>query len=203
MIACNISTRFPVLNNRGGFVDEIVKLLWERNECAIELLESRYSRVCRSIVARFLNDPQDVEEVLSDICMQIWNSIPLAKPRHFTAYLAKTARNAALHRMEHNKAQKRAAIAESIDELSECIPDKYASANIKSYEIRDTLDRFVRSLRKEERSYFVKRYYYGESIREIAQRHDCPESRVTVTIMRTRKNCAPIWKRRELKYERV
>lgn len=103
----------------------------------------------------------------------------------------------------HNKAQKRAAIAESIDELSECIPDKYASANIKSYEIRDTLDRFVRSLRKEERSYFVKRYYYGESIREIAQRHDCPESRVTVTIMRTRKNCAPIWKRRELKYERV
>lgn len=81
-------------------MDEIVKLLWERNECAIELLESRYSRVCRSIVARFLNDPQDVEEVLSDICMQIWNSIPLAKPRHFTAYLAKTARNAALHRMD-------------------------------------------------------------------------------------------------------
>ena len=168
-------------------MDEIVKLLWDRDERAIEITERRYSGVCRSIVAHFLNDPWDVEEVQSDILLQIWNSIPPAKPRHFKAYLAKTARNAALHRIEHNRAQKRSAIVESIDELSECIPDKYASADIESYDVRDALNRFVRSVRKEERNFFVRRYYYGESIREIAERHDCPESRVTVTLMRTRK----------------
>ncbi len=179
-------------------MDEIVKLLWKRDEQALKIMESQYSGFCRSIVKRFLTNAQDAEEALNDIWFQIWKAIPPARPSNFKAYLAKAARNTALHHIEYNNAQKRSAISESIEELSECIPDKYVSVNVESYHIREILNRFVRSLRHNERSFFVRRYYFGECIREIARQHDVSENTVTVTLSRTRSKLRTLLEKEEI-----
>lgn len=168
-------------------MDEIVELLWKRDESALEIMEHQYGGFCRRIVSGMLGNIQDVEEAMNDIRMRIWNSIPPAKPQYFSAYLAKTARNTAVHYIEHENAQKRSGITVLLDELAECIPDPTAEQEINSIALRTILNQFVRSLRTEERSFFLRRYYFGESIRDIAVAYQCPENRVAVTLHRVRK----------------
>lgn len=166
-------------------MDEIVKLLLQRDEQALALLQNQYSKFCRQIISGLLTSIQDTEEALNDVWFRVWNSIPPAKPKYLRAYLAKTARNTALHYIERDKAQKRSAVTVLLDELAECIPDP--AQEIHGSELGDILNSFVRSLHDEERSFFLRRYYFGESIKEIAEAHDCQENRVAVTLFRIRK----------------
>ena len=168
-------------------MDEIVKLLWQRDERALELMKAQYGGLCQYIISGFLNNVQETEEAMSDVWFRLWNSIPPAKPKYLRAYLAKTARNTALHYIEREQAQKRSGITILLDELSECIPDQNWQRSIDGSELRDILNDFVRSLHGEERSLFLRRYYFGESIRELADGHNCSESSVTVMLFRTRK----------------
>lgn len=159
-------------------MDEIVERLWRRDETALTLMEHRYGGLLQNV--------QDAEEALNDLRQRIWDSIPPAKPRYFQAYLAKTARNTALHRLEREQAQKRSGITVLLDELAECIPDPAAGREQDALLLRDTLNRFVRSLHGEERSIFLRRYFFGESLREIAAAHRCSENRAAVVLYRTR-----------------
>lgn len=179
-------------------MDAIVDLLWKRDEEAVKKMEQQYSGFCHKIITNFISNLQDMEEILNDIWLQIWNAIPPAKPRYFKAYLAKTTRNTALHYIEREQAQKRSGITVFIDELSECIPDKNSFIDLESYHIREVLNRFVRSLRRNERSFFVKRYYFGKSIGEIASEHHCTENSVTVTLFRTRKKLRNLLEQEEV-----
>ena len=117
----------------------------------------------------------------------MWKSIPPAKPKYLKAYLAKTARNTALHYIERENAQKRNGFTILLDELAECIPDLEASSYIDAHELKDLLNTFVRSLAIEERSYFVRRYYFGENIKQIAAANNSTENSVAVALYRTRK----------------
>ncbi len=167
-------------------MDEIVKLLWQRNEDALHLMETQYAGFCSGIVMRLLGNIRDTEEAVNDIWLRVWNSIPPAKPKFFKAYLAKLSRNTALHYIEYNQAQKRSGITVLIDELSECIPDPHASKQLDTICIRDVLNKFVRSLHGSERTFFLRRYYFGDSIRDIAEANGCTENQVAVKLFRTR-----------------
>lgn len=179
-------------------MDEIVNQLWQRDENALSVMEKQYSGFCSSIVMRLLGNAHDTEEVLNDIWLRVWNGIPPAKPRIFKAYLAKTARNTALHYIEYNHAQKRSSITVLIDELSECIPDPYSSKELDSICLKDTLNKFVRSLHGNERTFFIRRYYFGDSIRTIAQAYDCTENQVTVKLFRTRNKLRALLEKEEI-----
>lgn len=178
-------------------MDEIVKLLWQRDEKALEKMSLEYGGFCRQLVSRFLCNHQDGEEALADVWFQIWNSIPPAKPKYFRAYLAKAVRNTALHYLEKNKAQKRSGVTVQLEELAECIPDLSMEREVELNFLKDVLNRFVRSLHGDERSFFVRRYYYGQSIREIAQGCKCTENRVAVTLHRVREKLRTLLEKEE------
>ena len=167
-------------------MDEIVSLLWQRDEQALSLLENRYSGFCRRIIAGLLDSVQDREEVLNDVWLRVWNGIQPARPKYFRAYLAKTARNTSLRYLERAQAQKRSGITVLLDELAECIPDQTTRQPLDSVQIRDLLNRFVASLRTEEREIFLQRYFFGASIQEIAAARQYSENRVSVSLHRTR-----------------
>lgn len=167
-------------------MDEIVTLLWQRDEQALPQMERQYGGLCRRILSGILPCVCDAEEALNDVWFRIWNSIPPAKPKYFRAYLAKTARNTALHHLERTQAQKRSSVTVLLDELAECIPAPSAVPEPERIALKEVLNRFVRSLKKKERSFFVRRYYFGESIQEIAKSSGCTENSVSVTLFRTR-----------------
>ena len=163
---------------------DIIELLERRDEAGLALLKELYSDYCYSIIYGLLRSHEQTEEALSDVWLAVWNAIPPARPLRLRAYLAKTARNTALHHLRRETAQKRSAATVLLDELSECIPDPAASPDI---DLRLALRDFVEGLEPEDRRVFVRRYWYGETTAAIAAELRTPESRVTGILCRTRK----------------
>lgn len=166
---------------------DILDLLEQRNPLALELLQQQYGNYCQTIIGGILNHPQETEEALSDVWLQVWNAVPPLKPLCLQAYLAKTARNIALNYLKRNHAQKREALTVLFDELSDCIPDLRWEAQIQHQDLRDSLNAFLRSLPQQERRIFLCRYWYGDSINQLTQRFHCSQSKVTSMLFRTRK----------------
>ena len=163
---------------------DIIELLERRDEGGLALLKEKYADYCYSIIYGLLHDHGQTEEALSDVWLSIWNSIPPARPLRLRAYLAKTARNTALHYLRHEAAQKRSAVTVLLDELSECIPDP---STAESGDLKELLREFVETLEPEAKRVFVRRYWYGESLGEIASAVHSTENRIAGILFRTRK----------------
>ena len=119
--------------------------------------------------------------------LQIWNAIPPARPRHLKAYLAQTARNIALNRLRRDAALRRSCTTVLLDELAECLPDRRWEDRERSREVREALNAFLHALPREERTIFVRRYWFGETVHQIARNFRYSESRVTSLLHRLRK----------------
>lgn len=164
---------------------DIIELLERRDEQGLALLKEKYATYCYSIIYHLLRNHEQTEEALSDVWLQIWNSIPPTRPIHLRAYLAKTARNTALHYIKHNNAQKRSGVTVLLDELTECLPDPKWEQNEIS--LKELLQDFVGSLEPEEQRIFLRRYWYGATIAELSQQIGTTESRITGILFRCRK----------------
>lgn len=163
---------------------DIIERLERRDEQGLAMLKDKYSDYCYSIIFRLLRDHEQTEEALSDVWLRIWNSIPPARPQRLRAYLAKTARNIALDYIKYNAAEKRNGMTVLLDELNECIPDPAWEGRDS---LKESLREFVDSLGPEEQRIFLRRYWYGSTIEELACSCHCTENRITGILFRTRK----------------
>ena len=166
---------------------DIIELLERRDESALDLLRTHYGDYCRAILLRLLGNKEETEEALNDVWMQIWNAIPPARPRHLKAYIAQTARNAAITRIRRGSAAMRSGATVLLDELAECLPDRRWEDCERSREIRDALNGFLHTLPRDERSIFVRRYWFGETVPQIAHSYHYSESKVKSLLHRLRK----------------
>lgn len=162
---------------------DIIELLERRDERALELLKEHYSDYCYCIIYNLLRNHEETEEALSDVWLRIWNSIPPARPQKIRAYLAKTARNIALDYIKRSNAEKRSGVTTVLDELSEILPDTKQPDRM----LREVLNQFLRSLGDEEQRIFLRRYWYGATIEELADWFHCSQPRITNILFRTRK----------------
>ncbi len=166
-------------------MDEIIELLERREQKGLALLQDRYAPYCYSIIYQLLRDHEQTEEALSDVWLQAWNTIPQAKPENLRPYLAKAARNTAIHYLQYNSAQKRSGMTVLLDELEECIPDPQWECD-RDW-LKELLHRFVGSLNPEERQLFLRRYWYGDTVEELAVAMSSSRTRITGILFRIRK----------------
>lgn len=166
----------------------IIELYFDRSEQAIEETAKKYGRLCISIAMNILNNLEDARECENDTYVATWNAIPPTRPNVFSAFLGRITRNIALNRYEYNKAQKRNNEFDLVlSELEECVPSKnsvedaYIAGSLAG-EIND----FLGTLKKESRIIFVRRYWYSDSVKDIANRLALSESKVKVVLHRTR-----------------
>lgn len=166
---------------------EIVALFFQRNEYAIDRAQEKYGGLCFSTARRILPDARDAEECVSDVWMRIWNAIPPERPRHLGAYIARIARNLALDRFHYNSAEKRStALTEAFEELEFCLPQTGQLPPEERQAFSDFIAAFLRRLNRESRIFFVRRYWYGESVEEIARAWGVSEGKVKSSLFRTR-----------------
>jgi len=168
----------------------IVELFFDRSELAISETSKKYGRYCHYIAYNILRNNEDAEECVNDTYLRAWNSIPPKRPNKLQTYLGKITRNLALNMLEKLTAQKRGKgqVPLVLDELAECIPDERSSTDIvEDMYIKELLDRFLDALPAETRKIFVRRYWYMSAVKEIAREYNLTESKVTVTLFRTRK----------------
>ena len=168
--------------------EKIVELYFERSEAAITETQTKYGKYCFTVAINILYSKEDAEECVNDTYARAWESIPPQKPRILSAFLAKITRNLALDRYDRIKAHKRSDCAESaLEELGECIP--YSDGGMDAADelaLKEAINGFLASLKEQTRVIFMRRYWYLCSVSEIAKSLGLSESKVKVTLMRTR-----------------
>lgn len=168
--------------------EKIIGLFWQRDQTAIRETEIKYGARLQRLSISILKDYEDAEESINDTYMKAWDTIPPQKPVFLFAYLAKICRFISFGRLDWKKAKKRnAQIVELTAEMELCIPDRHTQTVVDEAELGQLLSSFIQKLPEEKRLLFVRRYWYADSIQDIAGKYHMSESKVKTTLYRTRK----------------
>ena len=170
---------------------KIIELLFARNEDGIKHMDDTYGRRLFVLADNIVKNDQDAEESVSDTYMKVWDTIPPKRPMYLFAYLAKICRNFALKKLDWKAATKRNAEVVSLtQEMESCIPDVARDRELESRELGRILDAFLRTLSDENQMVFLRRYWYVDTIAEIAARYGISESAVQMRLIRTKTKLA-------------
>ena len=172
---------------RGHLPDEeIVNLYFDRSEEAIAACQVKYGKSCHTVAYNILHSDEDAEECVNDTWLRAWNSIPPERPTRLGAWLSTVTRRLALTRYEKKTAAKRnGGMEASLEELSECVTA--GSLTIADeVALSEAINGFLASLPTRTRMIFMRKYWYMDSIADIAAAMGMGESAVKVTLHRTR-----------------
>lgn len=169
--------------------EEIIALYRQRDEKAIKETELKYSRYLLKIAYNILFDWEDSRECVNETYLKAWHSIPPHEPKVLSAYLGKITRQLSidLFRTRNREKRKASEYAVSLCELEECVPDgETAELMTDSKLLAEAINSYLRTLSAQARSIFVGRYYFSDSVKEIAGYCNMSESKVKSMLYRTR-----------------
>lgn len=168
---------------------DIITLYWERSEEAIRATAAKYGGYCAAIIRRVLGDGRDSEECLNDTWLGAWNAIPDNRPQYLAPFLGKIARRLAFNRFRADRAEKRGGgeLPLVLEELGGCVPVVPSAAQaVEDGELEAEINRFLYALPPRDCDVFLRRYWYGESLAEIAGRYGLKLNTVKTSLYRTR-----------------
>jgi len=166
---------------------KILQLLWSRCNSAIDALAEKFGKRLYLIAVNILSDHQDAEETVNDTYLALWNAIPPQRPEPLCAYVYRTGRNTALKRLRTRTAQKRNSNYDlSLDELAEILPVNSLEEQVDARALGQAIDAFLSTISTENRIVFVRRYWYGDSIADLAAAMNRTESALSVRLHRIR-----------------
>lgn len=169
--------------------EEILDLYWQRNEDAITETAIKYGNYCRHIAINILSNKEDAEECVNDTYMHTWDSIPPNRPNIFRTWIGRITRNLSIDRYKYHKAQKRSSneVELILSELEECIPSSHnIEKEMEDQEVAKLINQFLEDLSVEKRTIFVRRYFFSDSVRQIAEKYGISENKVKSLLFRTR-----------------
>ena len=166
----------------------IIELFFARSEQAIAELSAKYGAVCHRVAKNILNNAMDAEECVNDAYLGVWNTVPPQKPDPLLTYLCRIVRNLSIAKYHANTAAKRNSVYDvALDELEDCLAHTATTEDaFTAKELSEILDRFLDTLDRESRVLFVRRYWYADSIPELARRLHISKNNVSVRLSRTR-----------------
>ena len=166
----------------------IVDLFWLRDPRAIEASQEKYGRNCQSLAERLLGSFEDGQECVNDALHRAWETIPPQRPDSLRAYLKKIVRKLASDRWRSQTAQRRGGELTAMAlELEDCLPAApSAEAAAEGREITACVDRWLDGLTRDDRLLFVRRYWYGDPLDELAGRFGGSPNRLAQKLYRLR-----------------
>lgn len=168
----------------------IVNLYWARNEEAIPKTAEKYGNFCYTIAKNILLYHEDAEECVNDTYLQAWNSMPPHSPSCLRTFLGKLTRNISFNRYKHNTAAKRGGrqLNLVLEELAGCVSGNEDVQSALDRKICvDAINAFLKDLPQQQRSIFLCRYWYTDSIADIAKRFDMTVGAVAMLLSRLRR----------------
>ncbi len=169
--------------------DEIVTLYWKRDERAIKETKNEYGRYLFKIANNILADLEDSRESVNDTYLAAWNSIPPQRPSVLSTYLGKLTRRISIDLFRKKNREKRRAseYALSLNELEECIPGgSMPEDEVEVKLLAKSINDFLRMQPEEARNLFVGRYYFLDSLKDVARYCGMSESKAKSILFRTR-----------------
>ena len=168
----------------------IVDLYLARNEDAIVQTTEKYGARLRTISLGIVRDPETAEECENDTYLQAWNLIPPSKPYEYLfAFLARMIRHISIDVCRsRNRLKRYGTLVELRTELTQCIPaSDDPAAEVDKLLLGQLISRYLFGISPEKRIIFLRRYWYMDSVAEIAAKLAIGESKVKTTLLRCRK----------------
>lgn len=168
---------------------KIVELYWRRDEGAVRETQRKYGRYLAKIARSILASQEDGEEVVNDTCLKAWNSIPPSRPDSLSAYLGKIARRLSIDALRRRTRDKRGAgeYALSLSELEECVPGGAGpEEELELSALSGAINAYLRTLAPQARGAFIGRYFYLDSLKEVAANYGMSESKAKSMLYRAR-----------------
>lgn len=169
---------------------QIVDLYWLRDERAIQETDTKYGGFCHKLAMNILHSFQDSEECVSDAYGRCWDTMPPQRPMSLRAYLGTILRNLSISRYRSSHAQKRFGGAEVLlSELNDCVPaTENVQRTLEAAELGDFIGRWLRGLEQEDRALFVRRYWNGDGVKELAGELGVRPNALTKRLLRLRES---------------
>lgn len=165
----------------------IIELYFERDEKAIQETDKKYGHLCFNVAINVLGDDEDSEECVNDTYLSVWNKIPPTRPNNFKAFICKITRNLSLKKLQYNKAIKRTPESlVSFSELEYVLPDNSIVSNIENAEIGKLISEFLMHEKPDARAVFIRKYWFFDSVEDIATRYSFSESKIKSLLYHTR-----------------
>ena len=167
----------------------IVELYHRREEQAIAESDKKYGALCRSIALRLLGLREDAEECVNDTWHAAWNRMPPDWPQALGAFLGRITRNLSVSRWRRDRAQKRHDGMEVLlSELEDCVPAPgTVEENWDRRQLARSISAWLDSLEEEDRRLFIRRYWYGEAVKELAAQRGERANGLSQRLLRLRK----------------
>lgn len=166
----------------------------DRNESAVDEVREKYGGLCYSIAFNILCNAEDAEECINDLYINLWSAIPPANPSNLKAYVCKITRNLSLLRLRYNEAGKRdVRLTVSISELEDNLlysgsdpVEESAKDEAEDSRAGRLISDFLRQQKPRQREVFIRRYWFMDSVKKIAEDYSFSESKVKSMLSRTR-----------------
>lgn len=170
---------------------QIVALYWQRDEAALTETAAKYQHYLTRIAFNILANHQDSEESVNDTYLKAWTSMPPHQPVRLAAYLSKITRQLSIDRFRKKHRQKRSGsqYERSLAELEDCISAGDTTAEEVDLQLlSEAITRYLTGLALQTRIAFVLRYYFLDSIRDIAACCGMTQAQTKSLLFRCRKN---------------
>ena len=167
---------------------QIVELFWQRDESAIAETECKYGPFCLGIASSLLSSGEDAKECVNETFYQAWKLMPPERPDRLRPWLGRIVRNIAVSLWRKNHRQKRyGGVEQALSELEDAVPSPLSiEREVESAELGRVIDRWLGSLPREDRVLFVRRYWYGVSLKELAEESGTPPQKLAQRMYRLR-----------------
>ena len=168
--------------------EKIIKLFFERSEQGIRELDIKYGKICHKLSYNIVNSRQDAEECVNDAYLGAWNAIPPVHPNPLLSYIVKIVRNISLKIYWKKQAAKRSGhYTMALEEIEGCIADpKTVEEEIEAKELARIIEAFLDTLTLENRVIFMRRYWFADSYKDIAEFVGLSEKNISVRLTRIR-----------------
>jgi RNA polymerase sigma factor, sigma-70 family len=179
---------------------EIIDLFWKRDETAIQELSSKYSGYCYKIAWNLLENHEDTQECLNDTWFAAWKRMPPHRPLVLSAFVGRIARGFAIDFFRKKHANKRVERRRKdvLGEMDELSFSYTVEEQMAEKELLEAIEKFLWKLKETDRDIFIRRYWYLDSIKEIAKRHGVTEGCIKTNLCRNRKKLYRILKQEVL-----
>ena len=154
--------------------EKIIEMFFGRSEQGIRELDIKYGKVCHNLSYHIVGSRQDAEECVNDAYLGAWNAIPPARPNPLLSYLVKIVRNISLKIYWRKEAAKRSSHY------------TIALEEIEAKELARIIESFLDTLTTENRVIFMRRYWFSDSYKDIAEFMGLSEKNISVRLTRIR-----------------
>lgn len=169
--------------------EEIVRMYLAKDERAITETQDKYRRYLQKIAFQILGSEEDAEECINDVYLVAWNTIAFNRPERLSTYLAKITRCRAIDMLRKRSADKRipSEFFASVDELAEVLPGgNNPEEELAGEQLERLIAGFVHGLPAEQKRLFIGRYYYFDSLKEVASYCGMREGKAKSMLFRIR-----------------